>query len=588
MRERIKNTINSIGGLLSTAQTEIIKIASLLIIPTVLTKVVGQSFNLIMASFYGTSRPVSLFIVADALPQLVANLLLFGVVGAVVIPLFVEVKEKEDTKTFLKFYSTVFNIALLAFSAAAILIILFADQIMPFVLRYLIDPNEVPNEAEIGLVVNMMRVLFIPQIFLGASVFISSGLNVYNRYLLPQLAPLFYNVGMLIGGVIFIPLLDKSPWAIVIGVVLGSIMHLALPLKLSRSLGLNIQFTIDLQSKYLYKLFKIAIPRLLAFSTEQVASMAAKFISFGYNYAYPITQYYASSIINAIPMLFGYTFAVASFPTLASLYNQNKEKEFRTVVNKTINEIVFMAIPFTITLLILRLPAVRLVYGILPGQFDRESTYLTAWLILFMSYGVLFSTVRGVVYRIYYAAQKTQIPLVVGTISMVINIVGSILFSNYFSHFTKFSVGELTLDPALLFAKSDGIAAIAGIGLSSSVAVIFEVIVLMIVFNGRVINLGLRQMLKDLAIKAWCGLVMGLLMFIMYKMWNGLDALPIDADPNVFTGSTTLNLFILTLITVFTSFMVYYLLCMLCGIEELKILRRVLNPIFKLGGLKIK
>lgn len=588
MPNKIRYTINSLSGLLSSAQTEIIKIASLLIIPTILTKIVGQSFNLVMASFYGTSRPVSLFIVADALPQLVANLFLFGVVGAVVIPLFVEAKEKESRENFLKFYSTVFNLAILAFAIAAIVIILLADQIMPFVLRYLIDPNEVPNESEIGLVVNMMRVLFIPQIFLGASVFISSGLNVYNRYLLPQLAPLFYNLGMLIGGVIFIPLLNKSPWAIVIGVILGSLMHLALPLKLARSLGIHIQLTIDWHSQYLQKLIRVSVPRLLAFSTEQFAAMAAKFISFSYNYAYPITQYYASSIINAIPMLFGYTFAVASFPTLASLYHQGKWSEFREVVAKTINEIVFMAIPFTITLLILRLPAVRLVYGILPGQFDRQSTYLTAWLILFMSYGVMFATVRGLVYRIFYAAQRTKIPLIVGLISMVINIAGAVFFSNYFSHFDKFSLSELTFDLNLLFSKSDGVAAIAGVGLSSSVALVFEVVVLLLIFNRRVLNLGLRKLFKDIAIKTWCGLVMGLLMFIMYKLWNGLDALPIDADPNTFTGSTTLNLLVLTTITVFTSFMVYYLLCLLCGVEELKILRRILNPLFRLGGLEIK
>jgi putative peptidoglycan lipid II flippase len=588
MRERVKNTISSINGLLSKEQTEIIKIASLLIIPSILTKITGQVCSLIMASFYGTSGKGSLFIVADALPQMVANILLFGVVGAVVIPVLVEVKQKENKERFLEFYSTVFNLALIMFSIAAVIIVIFADRLMPFVLQYLIDPNQKLNQADVGLVVDMMRALFIPQILLGASVFIGSGLNVYNRFLLPQLSPLFYNAGMLIGYIIFIPLFDKSPWALVAGVIIGSILHLLLPIPLSRSLGLQVKLVINLRDPYLHKLIKIAIPRLLAFSSEQIASMANKFISFGYNLAYPAAQLYVGSIINAIPMLFGYTFAVASFPTLAGLYTDGKHDQFREVVNKTINQMVFLSIPFVVTLMILRLPVVRLVYGLLPGQFDRDSTYLTAWLLMFMSFGVIFSTIRGFVYRIFYAAHNTRIPLFISLISMAVTVIGSIYLSNYFSHFSVFSIGQLRWNPEFFLTKADGIAAIAGIGLSTSLAVAIEVILLMILFHRRIIKLEWQKLLNQLLIKLGIGVIMGGLMFAMYKMWEGLDALPVDADPSQFTGSTTLNLIILTTITVFTSFMVYYLLCILFQIEEIKILRRFLNPLLRLGGIHIK
>jgi peptidoglycan biosynthesis protein MviN/MurJ (putative lipid II flippase) len=467
-------------------------------------------------------------------------------------------------------------------------VIIFADRLMPFVLQYLIDPNQMPSDADIGLVISMMRALFIPQILLGASVFIGSGLNVYNRFLLPQLSPLFYNVGMLIGAIVFIPVLNKSPWALVVGVLIGATLHVLVPLPLAHSLGLQIRPVINLRSKYLRKLVIVAIPRLLAFSTEQIASMINKFISFGFNFAFPVAQFYAGSIVNAIPMLFGYTFAVASFPTLASLYNQKKFDQFGDVITKTINEVVFLSLPFIVTLVILRLPAVRLIYGLLPGKFDRESTYMTAWLLLFMSLGIIFSTIRGFVYRIFYAAHNTKVPLAVSLLSMGLTIGGALLFSNYFSHFNSYSIRELTWSTDFFLSKADGKAAIAGIGISSSITVAFEVIILLILFNKMILRYDWRKLTKQLLIKMIPASAMAILMFIMYKMWDGLDALPVDADPRNFTGSTTLNLMMLTGITVFTCFMVYYLLCMLFNIEELKILRKVLNPIFRIGGIQIK
>lgn len=583
MKQRVVRTLE----LLSREQTEIITIASWLIIPNLLTKLVSQVFYSIVASVYGTSHTYSLFLIADALPELVASVLLFGVVGAIVIPILIEAKEKESREDFFETYSTIFNFALLTFGAIALLIIIFADSLMPFILTHLIRPNETLSTDDINLVVSMMRALFLPQVLLGGSVFISSGLNTFNRFLLPQLSPLFYRTGMLIASVILIRTTNGSPWALVGGVYAGALLHLIIQVPLAWKLGLNFRPHLNLRNVYLRKLGRIVTPRLLAYSMEQISNTAVEFIAFSYRFAFTVAQNYATTIINTVPSLFGMAFATASFPTLSKLYQTKRYEEFAQMVINTINQVVFLALPVVITLVILRLPIVRLVYGILPGNFDRESTYLTAWLVLFFGLGVIFSSLRGFAYRIFYAAQNTKLPFFIAVISMVFTILAAIAFSNYFSHFDRYAIRDLYWDPSMFFNKEEGRAAAAGIGLSISLAGALEIFMLLGIFHRRIIKLDWGQLFNRLLNKIIPGSAMAVVMFLMYKLWDGVDALPVDATPN-FTGSTTLNLIFLSIITVFTSFMVYYLMCYFLKTEELKIIRKVLNPIFRPIGLEIK
>jgi peptidoglycan biosynthesis protein MviN/MurJ (putative lipid II flippase) len=160
MPQRVRNTINTIGTLLTREQTEIIKIASILIIPAILTKITGHAVSLILAATYGTKGDLNLFLIASAFPELIANILLFGVVGAVLIPILVEIKEKKGEKDFLEFYSGLFSLIVLLFSIVAIIMIVFADVIIPYVLA-INYPGERLEPEKLQTIIMMMRVLFV-------------------------------------------------------------------------------------------------------------------------------------------------------------------------------------------------------------------------------------------------------------------------------------------------------------------------------------------------------------------------------------------------------------------------------------------
>jgi putative peptidoglycan lipid II flippase len=422
---------------------------------------------------------------------------------------------------------------------------------------------------------------------------VTSGLNVYHRILVPQLAPLFYNVGKIFSVLILLPLMDNNPWALVMGILLGSVLHLLIQIPIADLLGLRYTPTFGFRDPYVIRIFKLAIPRGGAFAAEQMGLLFGESVASGIKIvsgqgvvtAISVLSY-ANSLALVIPSLFGYSFAVASFPTISKLYTNGKFEEIAEIVADTLNNIFFLAIPFTITLVILRLPAVRLTFGLLPGTaFGREDTVMVAWILLFMGFGLVFTTAKWYLYRLFYAAKNTVIPLLISLVALVVTVASTILFTNLLSHAPGLTLAGIDWSIENFLTRGTSEAAAAGAAVGITIGTIVEFFVLIVCINKFAMRLDFANLFDGLKRKMVPTVAMTLVMYMMFKTWDYLS-FPIDATPG-FSGSTTVNLTVLTGVTVLTSFMVYFLLCHLFQVEVLKILRRYLNPVFKLGGLQI-
>lgn len=587
MTSRIVGTFKQFRDLLTREQTEIMRAAGLLMIPALLTKITGLVFQLLTSTQLGSSPALSEFLFANSLPQLLADVLLTGAISTLVIPIFIQVKQEQGQDSFVKFYNTVVNLMLGTFAVVSLIVIIFAPQIFPLVLKYIVRPDAAElAKVNLPLIIDMLRVLMIPQFILGASVFVSAGLNVYDRLFLPQLAPLFYNAGRIFSVMFLLPLMDKSPWALVAGVIMGSVLHFIIQIPLARMLGLHWSLHIDFHSKYLKNFLKVAWPRLIAYSADIISSTMSTLIIAGYQVVFLPVMFYTNSLIYIVPGVIGYAFSVASFSTISRYYQNGQFDEINDIIRKIINQILFLSIPIVLTLIILRLPVVRLVFGSLPGtEFSRTDTLMVAWAVMFAGIGIMFSASRSYLYRLFYAAQNTAIPMIVSIISLVMEITFTIAFANFFSNSEEFSISKLDWNLANFFHKGEGLAAVGGVTLAYSLTALFQFVLMLVFINKYVLKIKYVELTKSILFKLIPTITTGSLMYGMYKLWDTFS-FPIDA-PSSFAGSTTLNLFMLTFVTVFSSWMVYFLTCYLLNIEELRILRRVLNPLFRLGGLRI-
>lgn len=585
---RLQRRINGIKNVLSREQTEILETALFSMLPVLLTKLSGQFFNLVLASFFGTrSDSINKFLIASTIPDLVSNVLIAGLLGSIVIPTLVTVKKREGNEYFLKLYSTLINITLIIFAVISLILMLAAEFIIPFALR-LFAPEQVLTVKELDSIANMMRFLLIPQAMLAVSVFISSGLNLNNRYLVPQISPLFYNIGRVFSLVIIVPLLDYSPWGLVAGVYIGSFMHLAVQLPLAYKVGLRFRLYMDLSSKYIRQIFTVSIPRTFALASEHLGLAINNFIAYSFIGGTAALNF-ANSISLIVPQLFAFTFAYASFTKLSEHFEDKDGKSLNYVITKTFNEMIFLALPFIVTFIVLRVPVTRLTFGLIPGTNLRlEDTLQIAWVLLWFAVGHIFVIGKWYMYRVFYAAKDTTKALAVSVIGVVLTITLSILFSNLFSHNKDFSIGSTIISIENFLTRGESLAAVGGIALGMSIAYTIEFLLLFYLYNKTMYRLNIKYFVSTLSRKIFAGGVMMALMYLIFKIWDYLGyAVPTSVQAG-YVGSTTLNLFILTTITLATSFMVYYLVCMLLQVEELRLLKRYLNPVFRLGGIRIR
>lgn len=582
--------IKKVGRLLSREQTEILETALLLMLPALLTKLSGLFFNLIAASYFGTKEVGwNQFLVASSIPELLTNVFLIGTLGSIVIPTLITVKKREGIEVFSKVYSSIINLSILIFSIVATILAITADSTLPYLLN-LFEPDTVVNIADYEIIISMMRVLLIPQVVLGLSVFISSGLNVYNRYLIPQLAPLFYNIGRVVMLFVLVPLMNYSPWAIVVGVFVGSFLHLFVQLPLVFRLKITYVPVISIFNKYVLEILKTGLPRIFAIASEHIAFTFNKFLAYGISGNIAALTY-ANSLSLVIPTIFGYTFSVPSYTILSELFEENEKQKAEDVIIKTLNEILFLSLPFILILLVLRVPIVRLVFGIIPNtRFSFEDTSLTAWILLWFTMGHVFICGRWFIYRVFYATKDTMIPFLVSLVSLFFTIILSIAFTNLFSYNQTLAISDIQFSIQNLLVRNPNPtseASLGGIAFAMSITYSLEFFILLILFHRTKQKFNFRKLIKTTLPKFYSGAITFVILYFMYKTWNAIAyALPVSGEGGFF-GSTTLNLLILTLVSVITSLLTYYLLALLFKIEELKILRRYLNPIFKIGGLRI-
>jgi putative peptidoglycan lipid II flippase len=503
-------------------QKDIFKTSIYLMFILAATKITGFLFSAIVASQLGAGRELDLFLLANTIPEIIGNLILIGVVSAVFIPVLVGARTKGGDESFLRLFNNLLNISIVAFVLFALVLSICAQWFMPFLLSSILKPHQAYTPQEISQMVLMMRLLFIPQIVLGVSTFYSSGLNVFDRFLIPQIAPFLFNIGRIVCAYFLIPSIGGGN-ALVIGSLVGSILHLLIQVPLKLSIGIKHKMIFDLKDKQVHSALKFGLPRIVGIGAEYFASGIDRFIVARFVLGSVSVLDYATRLVSIPLSMFGLTFSTASFPKLSKLYQNGEIEKFRELFMQLVQQILFLSVPVTTILLVLRVPLVRLIFGIFGGAFSFDDTYLTAWTVAFFAFGLAFESVRSLWFRAFYAAGDTIRPLVSALFTVVFGIATGVLFTNYFSHYNSLDFSVFAIDFQNFFEVSTGRAAVGGIALSSSLIFTIEFFILFKLFSKYVCKLDFRRFLKEFFKKFFAALIMGLVMYSFYKLWGDND-----------------------------------------------------------------
>jgi putative peptidoglycan lipid II flippase len=527
--------------LINSQQNTVLSAAGLIMVMIALSLVLGFISQRVLASYFPPDS-LSLYFAAFRLPDAVFQVLVFGAFSSAFIPVFTRTLKEGKEKAW-KLAGKIVSIGLAIFLIAAGVFGFGAFKIYS-----VIAPGYgLAGTAEIAL---LARILFAAQGFFVVSYVLTGVLESQRRFLVPALAPIFYNLGIILGTVLLSSSLGLMAPAI--GVVIGAFAHFMIQFPLSRKLGFR--FTFDLKPDEGVKdIGKLALPRVIDLAFDQIGQSAELFLSSIISQA-SYTYYTFANSLQLLPVtLFGTSLAKAVLPMLSHVA-ENKE-EYRKILLVAIYQAMFFTLPLSAALIALRVPAIRLVYG--TKIFDWDATLQTGTVLSVFAISIVSQTLMSVLARAFFALRDTKTPVIVSFIGLFILVAGD------FTLVKGFHLGVWAL--AASFAAST----------------IVEAIILLILINkriGEIINLKFAiHVVKILGATLVSGSAMYFILKIFDKsVWikrlsflNGVDVTRnFPFEKFMLDTRYTGNVLILTAMTFLAGVIVYILLSLLFRIPE--------------------
>lgn len=527
MVKLFKRTIS----LFSRQQTDILSAAGVLMTAVFLSRVLGLVRDRLLAGRFPPEE-LGVYYAAFRLPNMIFELLVMGALATAFIPVFTTMTDTKGKQDAFGMASSVINIGLIIFGILSFPIIIFTKEI-----SILLAPGF--SESQINLMVSFTRIMIIAQVFpLIIGNFLTGILQSFRNFLIPALAPVLYNLGIIIAILILTPAIGL--YAPVIGVVLGAILFTIVQIPLVISLGFRHKWKYSLSDPGTRAVGRLMLPRTLGLAVSQIDTTVDLVLSTLLG-AGAVTIFSFAQHLAQLPVgLFGASIAQASLPSLSSNFAKGSRQEFKKIFLSSYHQIIFLVVPISAVLIVLRIPMVRLVFGA-SNLFDWESTVLTGKTVAFFGISLFAQALVHLLARSFYALHDSKTPVIIGACSVVINASLSILLILYY-HLPVWSLG-----------------------LSASIASIFNMI-LLIFFLDKKVGFFNRYELFIPTLKIFlAGAVSGIALYIPIKL---LDQL-------VFDTTRTLNLLVLTGISAVVGLSVYFFLAWFLEVPQVGILSKL-------------
>jgi len=528
------------------SRTKTVTFAAILLgISAVISGILGLISDIILAGKFGVGAESNIYFAAFRVPDLVYNLLIVGGLGIAFLPIFSEYysKNKEEAWRMTNFVLNTF-----LFLLALISLILFIFT--PFLIKF-IAPGFSPENKD--LAVSLTRIMFLSPIFFGLSSVFSGVLQYFNRFLIYAICPILYNLGIIFGMVVLTPRFGVL--GLGYGVIIGAFLHWVVQIPFVINSGFSYKPLFDFKYPAIKRIFYLTVPRVFALAGQQinliVITAIASTISGG------IAIFNFSNAIFSFPIgIIGTSFAIAAFPTLSRHWANGQKKEFFDNFSVTFRQIIFLVIPLSFLIFILRAQIIRLVYGTFgANKFDWIATRLTAASLGIFSLGILASALIPFIFRAFFSLQDTKTPTLIAVFSIILNIILSFFFVNILKSpnvFQDFIVNILRL-------KGINDISVVGLPLAYTLAAIFQFFLLIYFLYKKVGDLRAQEIYSSLKKIVFSSIILIVFTYLsLYLVANFVDT------------RTVLGIFSQTIISAVIGTILYILVSLYLKSPELK------------------
>lgn len=449
----------------------------------IITKILGFIKLRIIAHIFGTSSALDAFNAANIIPESLFQAFTAGAFSSAMIPLFTK-RDKESSKRYNLSVTSIGVVFGILFFIISLILIIFAPQITELYLKDNIN-EEIYNSE---LLTKMTRYLSVVPFFLSVSSVITAGLQVKKKFLIASLSMPFHTLGVIIGAVLFTKYTNYPVMGLVYGTILGSILHLLVQIPGLFKIDYKYIFSLSEIKEDINYILHVSLPRMLGLLSEYVSKFHATRICLLVGQGALSSFQYAFQLYLIPGTMIGYSISQAIFPNLSHLAGNTDKSEFKKLLLKSLDFVLFSTVPISCIVLVLRFNIVRIFLS--TGMYDWNSIVSTSWILGMFSIGIIFQSLLMVILRAYYSNDDTMTPfwssLLYSIVVIVLNIVLSNLLSHFYGienliHFIKseeFISIKISEVLSWFIFRSESYASAGGIALSISIGLILQVFVL--------------------------------------------------------------------------------------------------------------
>ncbi|MFZ3132594.1 MAG: murein biosynthesis integral membrane protein MurJ, partial [Desulfosporosinus sp.] len=412
---------------MSSTNRTLVKAAGFLMAAQLVSRILGFFRETLIAGFYGQGRATDAYNAAFILPDLLYWLLVGGVLSAAFIPVFSEYIAKGEEKEGWRVVSSVVNLIFLTLGLLIFMGLLFTPQF----LRLMVPGFE--TIGNIGLTINLTRILLIQPLFMAVSGLIMGILNSYKIFWPSALGTVLYNACIIFFGTILAnPAKPESISGFAVGVVVGAFASFAVQIPALRKVGVRYYPIIDWHDPGVRRIGALAVPIIISYSLNQIQVA----VSTNFGSLLPpgsITAIWYSYRLFQLPVgIFALAIAVAVFPTMTEQAALKQWDKLRQTTSSAIRMVIFITLPISVGMIVLRYPLIRVLFQ--HGHFTAQDTLNTAIPLFYFAVGISSQSVIQILPRAFYALQDTWTPVILGIIAMIVNILAMYLLIGPLAH----------------------------------------------------------------------------------------------------------------------------------------------------------
>jgi putative peptidoglycan lipid II flippase len=531
-------------NLLTRRQTNILSAAFVIMATVILSQILGLIRQRLLVGIFGPTDTLGIYFYASQLPDTLFQLTIAAALTTAFIPVFSDYLAKNKERDAHRMASTLLVIGLGIFAVLSFFLAIFAPQLLQ-----IFNQGGHFSPEQMTLMANLMRIILIGQLLFILGTFFTAMLQSYNHFFIPGIAAAMYNLGIILGVLMFSG--SVGIYSATIGVIFGGLIFVVLQLPLAKKVGFRFTPSRDeVKSEGIRKISKMMWPRTISLIIFQLGTVALlALISFLPNPGRMNVIFdFAKTLAFAPVALFGQTIAQAAFPILSR--EKDQPEQFKLTFITSFNQMLYLVLPVSVLILILRIPLVRLVFG--ASAFDWEATKLTGLTLAMFSVSIFAQSLITLVLRAFYAQHDTKTPLIIGALSTV--------FMTALAYILVVFVPANTLCMPLFMRKICLPTGVESLAFAFSIASIIQLIVLFVLLEKKVGRFDTVHLLKP-----WTKFFISSV-FTAFALYIPLKLL----DQLVFDTTHTFDLLLLTGISSIAGLSIYLFLTWFFDVKEAK------------------